>query len=460
MVTATEIDTELMSIIIKEETGINDDAFQEAWVLVLEAQTTDAEQIRQIARQCRRKYANEKFAERFKISLDQPAFKEGDKTDSDIPKLSDFISAPTITTTEEATYRSGHARRRLSTWARLDEETAQKLQERFPNVPYWRGIRALLGLPPIIDRVPFQKWEDDIIRQYYPDQGSVLVKKELHDRGAVTRTYRSIRVRASQLGIRRSSRKQFVANPNWLRQKDVERILGCSVKGIINKGYLKQIRLETLDLKAKPRFNLVYIDKADLFKFMRRYPVCYDHSKVSLGYRRYISSNGHLVAVAELAKELGYTRQGLMSYIVSNNIGCVIGWHRTYYVDAQRVREAIIEATEFADIRHSISNSRHFKLVKIENRSGCLTHIIKRGEHIGIETPSWDKNITFDLWNIIPACKGEGASNWNPRMNRPQFVDDRIPTCKVCLGVFKKWQKEELKKRVRDAQSVNSVDRQ
>jgi len=265
------ISSDQISAIIKEITGQDEDAFQDAWVIVFEKGLSDPAEIRGVALQCKRKNAGKTIESKYKnISLDMPTI----KGEPNSRTFHEIIPSPELLPSEPEYKRLGKPQGRA---IRLDDETVKKLRERFGNLPLGRAIRSLVGLPPLENRTAWQVWEDKIIREVYSWGGSRGVIEN-----GVNRSRGAVQGRAMLLGIKKGTYKP---NGDWLVPKEIATIFHCSKTTVLewcSKGFLKPI---TIKVKAN---SWHFFTQQELIRFMKEHPLIYPHDRMTDGFRQYI----------------------------------------------------------------------------------------------------------------------------------------------------------------------------
>lgn len=240
------LSAEAVSAVIKERTGIDEDAFQDAWLRVIEGGISDEAAISAIAGECRRKNSSQAVGEMFRLkSLDAPLVHDDEGF-----ALKDVIAAPeAVAETVPAKYLGKFS----ANQPRLDPETVSEIRRRYPGLPLGRAVRALVGLPPLEKRDAWQPWEDDVIRDRYPHGGSELVRLD------VKRSRDAVIERARFLGVKRG---EFCPSDEWMTPTALAKELDISpawVSKLVTGGIIKP----KLRLPGR-RFGRIFFDRSSV----------------------------------------------------------------------------------------------------------------------------------------------------------------------------------------------------
>ncbi len=260
------LNTDDISRLIREETGSNDDAFQDAWVLVLRNNLTEPSAIRQVARKERKHHVSARITQQHREqSLDAPL---GDTTLS----LHDLLPAPEAFSDTHTAPPVPHLRPTKG-HMQVDPETLAAILSRFPGKSLAESVRLLAGLPPSTKTTRWQQWEDDIIAERYSWGGTKAVQLD------VSRTPAAIQSRARTLGIRRGV---FRPSLGWLTAKETAEGLHMGrrvITQLVTDGLLEAQRVRDIG-----RFPTVFLTRKSLREFMEQHPFQYPHEKVEPGF--------------------------------------------------------------------------------------------------------------------------------------------------------------------------------
>jgi hypothetical protein len=237
-----------VSELIRSVTYNLEDAYQDAWVAVLEDHVGSEEDILRIAREVYHKHNALAVAREHKeISLDEPI---GERKDEGDFTLKDILQAPLPRTTEEIDHdidadtpyianSSGKLNRKGSFY--LDDDTKAEIKRLYPHDTIHAAIRKVVQMPPAErDKRGWYKWEDAIIRQRYPWGGARACSLD------ICRSLSAINSRAKYLGIQVDTLNTYKPCPGWLNIPELAERLGCKygVAARLEKtGKIKAIRI-------------------------------------------------------------------------------------------------------------------------------------------------------------------------------------------------------------------------
>lgn len=241
--------TDRISELIRTVTDSFEDAFQDAWVKVIEKGTSSEDDILQIARESRRRIACQVIHERYRqISIEKPIGPHQDedgftfldvlpspeqRTDDQID--SDIAKAQPYQANSSGKYnREGHVH--------LDWETLIALRKLYPHDPIAHIIRKLAHLPPPNRlRIGWHKWEDAIVRTRYPWGGARAVALD------VFRSLNAIEHRAHKLGVQAGKAlNSYKPCKDWLNIPELADRLSCSYEKaarLIKNGQIESVRI-------------------------------------------------------------------------------------------------------------------------------------------------------------------------------------------------------------------------
>lgn len=404
------ISNDEISKIIKEITGTYDDAFQDAWVQVLELNLSNSNDIRAIARECYKKYRNESIGKKGISSLDAPLSNEpGRKTLKDIiPAIEGCYNEmpgennkPCLSQPNKAlTYQ-------------LHKDSARVLKDKYPLLTYTQAIRQLLGLSVYFKKYDtWQEWEDEIIRKYYPEGGSYRVNIEL-----VHRTRSAINCRASMLKIKF---KNYRLSPEILTTREVVKIFRFRVENLYDIVRKREI------VRAKPFKSCVCYFIQDIIKFIKTQPFKYRHDKICREYREYVPDwVWEWKPTQDIAEELNVSHPSITRRIKEGLIPCKKYRDFFFYVRIKDAREAL----------------EMKRLLKQPYKVGYLT-LNERPTHYIFQNDEGD-------WQM--RCKPNGKCYISKEMlergYRLFFKKGSYPTCKVCLSILKTYRILVMKNR-------------
>lgn len=237
-----------VSNLIRSVTKESEDAYQDAWVAVLEDHVGSAEDILAIAREIHHRHANETIAKEHKeISLDQPI---GEYRDEGEFTFKDILRAPAPQTDEEIDHEidvttcyvtNSSGKRQVTDRWYLDPDVKAELKRLYPHDILKVAIRKVVGLPQAQrDKRGWYKWEDAIVMRRYPWGGARACALD------ICRSLNSINHRAKQLGVKADILNSYKPCPAWLNIPELAERLGCKygVAARLEKtGKIKAIRI-------------------------------------------------------------------------------------------------------------------------------------------------------------------------------------------------------------------------
>lgn len=295
--------------LIKSVTGDNEDAFQDAWLAILEDHTGSEDDVLRVAKEVYHKYCNEAIAkEHTEVSLDEPI---GEHQEEGHFTYENLIKAEPITPQLPAKFQQPHSPKSVY----VDRETLNILKHKFPNLSYRDAIRQLTGLSPVPkEKVVWQPWEDQVIRSVYPWSGTIGGQLELPHR-----TILAIRGRATTLCIKFD---RFNPHTEWLTTSQVAKILGTG-----NHRVYQLVKHHRLDHVSATRKGIPLFFKPDhIAKLLREYIWDYRVEDVADGYRQYIPFKRYeWVTIEEAAQQANchtssiylYKRLRLLTYHIA-----------------------------------------------------------------------------------------------------------------------------------------------
>jgi ribosomal protein L37AE/L43A len=406
------LDSDAISKIIKEGTGKDEDAYQDAWLRVVEGNVSDPLQILQIAKDCRRHNSSAALQESFRLtSLESPA--HDDTKDGASRELQELIPWPEVSAVDTMAPYVNYGKVGAKTHVSLDTETAAILRARYPGQTMWKIIRGLAGLPEVTTRERFQPWEDDIIRRVYPTLGSRGVKAE-----GVHHSLASIGGRAEGLKVKWIG--EYKPLPTWRSLNRLAADFGVSrltAQAWVDKGFLKTRQVQTDGLGPAIK-RILYVDEQDVVTFMRDHSLEYNWDTVAAHWSPHLPHQ-KLRTLKQAGALLGVHCSTINTWINEGRILAVKGYHGRSYVDPQEVQFCI---------DHPEGSRRHpYRVILI----GEELHYITRATKVG---PDWEVDV---------ACKKPHSLHWKGKIGRLSFVS-RIPTCEVCRSVMRQWQRRLL----------------
>lgn len=237
-----------VSQLIKSITRVDDDAFQKAWLAVIEDHVASEEDILRTTKEVYHAHINEAIAKEHKeISLDEPIGEHRDEGDF---TLKDILKSPAPRTDEEIDHEidantcyvaNSSGKRQASDRWYLDPDVKAELKRLYPHDILKVAIRKVVGMP-MAERQKrgWYKWEDAIIRQRYPWGGARACALD------ICRSLTVINSRARLLGVKADTLNSYKPCPEWLNIPELAEGLGCKygVAARLEKtGKIKAIRI-------------------------------------------------------------------------------------------------------------------------------------------------------------------------------------------------------------------------
>lgn len=413
-----EIDKIIHSVIDNN----NEDAIQDAWLKVLEQLEQKAltdTQITELAKEAKennRKAHNQTaFTER---SLSEPIGKdkEDDLTLETI--LPDTYVDEQPKGADAPTKFQGH--RPYKNVVGIDLDTAKILRTRYPNHPLIDAIRLAVGLQPLNRSRAWQEWEDNIIKEYYPNGGSWACRADLSHRSR-----QIINQRARSLGINLKT-KIIRGHESWLTVPEVATILGC------HKAYIfKLVRdkiLDVIPMNFGKQQHFRFTEQM-VAKFIKEYPFKYRHENLN-GFSKYAPEwllNWIPISVA--AKTVHLSLGTISSYARNKAIPMKYGVKNSVYVQINDIQN-------FLASKQPQSTKQPFKVAQYDTKSHCIINVEKikmdSGYHIiGYKYCQPDSKY-IALVTKSPLYK----INYKAKLLRG------YPTCSKCLSALNKFRKE------------------
>lgn len=378
--------------LIRSVTDGNEDAFQDVWVSILEGNCQTEEDILAKAREAKKHTCIHNYPER---SLQKPLTYDSDKPLT----LEDTISSPELQPDDTGYRRLGKPQ---GSATHLDDETKDKLRERFGNFPLGRAIRSLVGLPPKENKEAWQGWEDDIIKECYSWGGTVAVIAS-----GVKRKATSINWRASKLGIKRGTTRP---KDDWLTPTEVATIFHCRNTTIYE--WCGNGSLNHLVYKAEKR-KFVFITKVQLVEFMQEHPFMYPHERMTGSFRQYIPHMlSEYISIKEAAEKFHYSLGGIYHQINNGMIPCIRGYGRKkYYIKLQNLEAYLNNPIPIFEKLHNKDWKLHrgfngiIHLIRPDDE-GWWWRVCGSGGYKAVYSPDWEKyGFVFEFAKGNPTCK-------------------------------------------------------
>lgn len=401
------ISTFEISDIIRGVTNGHEDAFQEAWLLVLERKLSDAAAIREVAHQCLTKEIRAPIIDDYRgVSLDAP-LRPGEETSG---TLLDVLSAVGDRTEEDidaeiescAPRYRGQGRRNVEGHTQIDRETLLAIQKMYPHEPLNYAIRRLAGLPPPEPKHrPWAQWEDALLRRRYCWGGVFACMMDLN------RSRQAIQQRANKLGLHLTG-KAYKPMPEWMRIEEAAETLGASYKTVvrwIKLGYLSVVDVEGHRQPGRD----IFITPEAVQAFLQSFPCVYDPRAVAAEFAADIpEERGDWCTTKEASVAVGINQTSIDRGIKAGDLEAVWGWLGRWYV---RLKDVGYWATQPYPVVWRFDGSRHY-LFHMDEQGNQYTYCRKR-------------NPTRELQRSEK--KGE------------------FPTCLVCLRALGIYRKEHRK---------------
>jgi len=392
----------------------DEDARQDAWVEVLDKQVTNESAVADIAREIRRKRANQAIATSHRQrSLSEPLGHTENFT------LEDVIPAEE---TGERDYPQRLKQPKHQKGVVLDGDVRGILKQRFPNLTYRNAIRRLVGVELVHQRNHiWQPWEDEVIRKVYPWGGSLAASLEIGDR-----SIGAIASRAWLLGVKFDV---FRPKAEWLTVVEVARLLGigkAKVWHLSREGKLKHVQLPH-------NGKILYFTPSSIGEFLSEHQWDYHPERVAKQYQSYIpASRSEWVTKREAAEQACCAVYTVWHYVY---MGLVEG-HRANNRLLVRVADVLKAKKICSDrVKLGLAVGRHQvgtrKLpYKVAEYNG-LKHFIYR-----TESGDWYLRCKPHSSNRPFHRSPESVKALGLRLYPAlQFVRGK-PTCKVCLAVW------------------------
>lgn len=237
-----------VSQLIRSVTGENEDAFQDAWVAIMEDHVATEDDIVNLTREVYHRHCAETVAkEHREVSLDEPI---GEHRDEGEFTLKNILKSPEPRTDEEIDHdidadtpyvanSSGKPNRKGSFY--LDDDTKAELKRLYPHDTIHSAIRKVVGMPMAErDKRGWHKWEEAIIRQRFPWGGSRACQLD------ICRSRDAIYHKAHAMGLKVNKLNSYRPHPDWLNRVEVAQKLGYSrehVNWLAKHGFIRSIRL-------------------------------------------------------------------------------------------------------------------------------------------------------------------------------------------------------------------------
>jgi hypothetical protein len=312
--------TELIQSITKD----NEDAFQDAWLAILEDHVASEDDVLRVTKEVYHKYCNETIAkEHTEVSLDEPI---GEHQEEGHFTYENLIRAEPIAPQLPPKFHQPHSPKSVY----VDRDTLNVLKQRFPNLSYRDAIRQIVGLSPLPKEKPiWQPWEDQIIHSMYSWAGTLGVSLELPHRTVI-----AIRARANILHVKFD---RFNPQTEWLTTSQVARALGGG-----NHRVYRLVKLHRLEHVPVTRKGIgLFFKPEHITKLLSGYIWDYRIEQVAQEYQQYIPvRRREWITIEEAARLTKCHTSTIYLYKKLNLITCHIAYPYQPLVNIKEVEIA------------------------------------------------------------------------------------------------------------------------